>query len=161
MTTPSQFSVFLPTSFYISQDFEQSWIKIQSTITDISLKTNLRQIGLYNGFENPTGQEWFKNTVGGIPRQALRKVYTFGVIVAGATLNIPHLIPASTNLTFTNIYGTIKTVVPDDRPLPYVDAAVVTNQVSVNRNGVNIVITNGATAPDIVSGIVVLEYLKN
>lgn len=161
MTTPSKFSVSLPTSVFLSQNYEQSWLKLQTLLTDISLKVNMREVGFYNLLETPTGQQWFKNATLAIPRQALRQVYQFGAIAAGGTLNIPINIIGSTTLTFTHMYGTITTAVPDDRPLPYADEAVVTNQVSLKRNGNNIVIMNGATAPNIVSGLVILEYLKN
>ncbi len=162
MTNPAnKFNLYLPTSFWLSDNYEQSWIKLQNTITDVFFKVNARQIGLYYLAETPTGQIWSRDTMPQLPRQATRQVYQFGAIAAGATLNIPMNITGFTTLTFTHMYGTINTAVPDDRPLPYADAAVVTNQVSLNRVGNNIVITNGATAPNIVSGLVILEYLKN
>lgn len=161
MTTPSKFSVTLPTSVFLSENYEQSWLKLQAVLTDISLKVNMREVAFYNLLETPTGQQWFKNATLAVPRQALRQVYTFGAIAAGAALNIPMNITGFATLTFTHMYGSFKTVVPDDRPLPYADEAVVTNQVSLKRAGANIVIMNGATAPNITSGIVVLEYLKN
>ncbi len=161
MTSPLQkYSVYLPTSVYLSQDWDQSWIKLQAILTDISLKLNMREVGFYYLNETPTGEQWPRIS-NNTPRTTLRQVYQFGAIAAGAALNIPMNIIGFTILTFTHMYGTIKTDVPDDRPLPYADAAVVTNQVSLLRNGANIVITNGATAPNITSGIVVLEYLKN
>jgi hypothetical protein len=160
MTFPAaQFSVFLPTSIYLSQDYEQSWIKLQNTITDIFLKVNQRELGFYYFGENPTGQQWAK--INNVRTVSTRQVYAFGAILAGAALNIPMNITGFSTLTFTRMYGTFTTVTPEDRPLPYADTALVTNQVSLERNGNNIVVTNGATAPNIDNGIVVLEYLKN
>jgi len=52
------------------------------------------------------------------------------------------------------------TNIPDERPLNYSDTLLVTNGISLLRNGINIVIVNGATAPAVTSGSVVVEYYK-
>ncbi len=161
MTTPSPFSVNLQTSLFLSNNYEQSWIRLQTYLVDISQKMNIRQIGFFNLLETPTGQQWFPNPTTGIQRQALRQVYNFAGIAAGTTLNIPHNIVNAAILSFTHIYGTAKTDAPDSRPLPYVDVVNVTNQISLNIVGANIVITVGATSANVLSGYIVLEYLKN
>ncbi len=162
MTNPAaKFNLYLPTSFYLSDNYEKSWIKLQNTITDIFFRVNARQIGLYYLAETPTGQIWSKDTTPQLPRQASRQVYNFGPIVAGTTLSIPHNIIGANPLTFTHIYGTAIIAVTVSIPLPYVDVNNVTNQVGLNINGTNIQIIVGATSPNIASGIIVLEYLKN
>jgi len=161
MTTPTPFLVNLPTTTFLSNNYEQSWLVIQNRLTDIALKMNIRQIGFFNLLETPTGQQWFNNPVTGIQRQALRQVYQFGAIAAGTSLNIPYNIVNTATLTFTHIYGTAQTDAPDSRPLPYVDVTNVTNQIGLNIVGTNIVTTVGATSANVLSGYIVLEYLKN
>lgn len=161
MTNPnnSSFNSYLPTSIFLPDEPKQMLIRLQGYLREISLKVNIRQLGFYEDIETPAGQAFFSVDDTSQKRLSFRKVFQFGPIVAGTTLNIIHGL--GTVSLFTNIYGTILTAVPDNRPLPYVDEAVVTNQVSVKIVGANIVIINGATAPNITSGIVILEYLKN
>lgn len=155
----NSFAPFLPTSIYLPDDFDQMLLRLQAYLTEVSLKVNDREIGLYEQTELVTGQTWFPLAGQLISQQTFRQVFVFGTINAGATLNIPHNI---TNLLqFTKIYGTCITATPDNRPIPYADAALVTNQISINATAANIVIVNGATAPNISSGLAIIEYLKN
>ena len=142
--------------------FAKEWEPFLNQFTTLynqfSKAINARDIALYEETEVVNGQMFF----GANPqtkRTVYRKCFPITAIAIGAVLNIPHGID---NLTsFTRMYGTIVTSVPDDRPLPYVDAAVVTNQVSVLRNGANIVIQNGATSPAITSGYLIAEYFRS
>lgn len=143
--------------------FAENWEQFLEQITNeyrkAAKRINEKERGFYpQELEILNDQQFF--TLGDPQnyRSVFRKVFPFGAIAAGATLVIPHLITSITE--FTNISGTIITAVPDDRPLPYADTVLVTNQVSVLRNGANINIINGATAPNIVSGICIVEFLK-
>ena len=151
-------AAFLPQTTVLPRDENELLIRLTNIINDIAYKVNAREIGTFQQVELPTGQSWDTPNVN-IKTQTFRKVFTFGAIVAGATLNIAHGITGVTS--YTHIYGTAITAIPDNRPIPYADVANVTNQILLNVTGVNIVITNGATAPNIASGIIVLEYLKN
>lgn len=153
---------YLPVSVVLPEDYDQLLIRLTDLITTIFLQLNQREISLYQKTETITGEIWPSSDLSNItvPTTTFRKIFSFGAIAAGATLNIAHGLTQVTR--YTNIYGTFVTNVPDTRPLPFVDEAVVTNQVSVKIAGANIVIINGnAAAPPITSGLVVLEYLKN
>ena len=70
-----------------------------------------------------------------------------------------------TNLVeFTRIYGTCITDVPDYRPLPYSDEVSATNNINILvatiAGTLQIRILPGATGANIVSGIVILEWLS-
>lgn len=134
------------------QDQAQFVTQLQDIYNKAARAINARDISLYTIDEILNGQKFIANDSS--QRYVYRKTFQF----TGALLTFPHNIVGATS--FTRIYGTIQTAA-DSRPLPYVDAAAVTNQVSVLVNGANIVITNGATAPAIVSGVCVAEYLKN
>lgn len=120
---------------------------------------NIRQIGIFEQNQSVTGQQFFNVTNQQQPRLSFRKVFPIGAIAAGATSTTAHGLTGVTS--YTHIYGTAITGVPDNRPLPYSSATLVTDQVSLTVTATNIVIVNGATAPNITSAIVVLEYLLN
>lgn len=156
MTTPT--GPFLPTTVYLPADESQRIITNNLILNQISKAVNFREIASYELGEVNTGQTYF-SAVFNAKRAVYRTVYEIGAIAAGATLTFAHGI---TNLVqFTDIYGSVITSAPDFRPLPRVSATLVTDQISIDPTAVNIVIVNGATAPNIVSGTVVLEYLKN
>lgn len=149
---------FLPTTVYLPDDEKQRIITNNLLLNQITKAINVREIASYELSELVNGQAYFSANPN-VKRAVYRTVYEVGAIVAGATSNIPHGI---TNLAqFTRIYGTVITATPDFRPLPRVSATLVTDQISLDVDTVNIVIVNGATAPNINSGLVVLEYLKD
>ena len=151
-------SPYLPNTLRFPFENEELIPQLGRMYSSMAYRLNNREISIYDLQERLTGQKWTDSTNLQVPKETYRKVFEFNGIAAGATLNIAHGI--NTIAQFTKIYGTFITAA-DMRPLPYVDAAAVTNQVSVRRVGANIVIVNGATAPAITSGIVVVEYLKN
>jgi len=141
------------------QDYNELLIKLTSNYTDISNYLNLREIAIYDTTEIVTGEQWNNPGQPTNRRPGFRQVYLFGAISAGANLAITTNI--STVTSFTHIYGTVVTSVPDYRPFPFADVTAVTNQISVKVTSTTATIFNGATAPNITSGILVLEYLKS
>lgn len=136
------------------------------TYFEIAYAVNARTIGIFDKFQVVTGERWFATAPVNIQapqlpdkRQTYRQVYTFGTIAAGGNATFPHNITGVT--AFTRIYGTAITTLPDYRPIPYTDAVAATNQIQINVNATNVIVTNGSTAQPITSGIVVLEYLLN
>lgn len=161
MTTSSNSSIasFLNTTEVYPEDESELRIKQTNVYSKISNAVNVREIAIYDLQQLLTGQQFF--TVGNPQRFRFtyRKVFNIGAIAAGATLTVAHGI--TNPIVFTRMYGTCVTAVVDFRPIPYADAAVVTNQISLTCSATNLVIVNGATAPNITSGIIVLEYLLN
>lgn len=151
-------SPYLPTSYRFSKEQDSLLGELSRTYGSIAYRLNNREISLYDTEEKLTGQKWTDTSNLLVPKETFRKVFEFTAIAAGATLNIAHGI--SSIARFTKFYGSFITAA-DDRPLPYVDATAVTNQVQVSRVGANLVIVNGATAPAITSGTLIVEYLKN
>lgn len=130
-------------------------VEIDRAYIDIASKVNARTIGTFP-VNSPvvTGEEWF--LAGQIRKQqTLRRVYPFSS--AGS---IAHGITTSQITGFTRIYGTF-TNGTNWYPLPYVDAADATNQISILVTPTNIVITAGGGAPpSITSGYIILEWLS-
>jgi hypothetical protein len=149
---------FVPINQTFSEDQSQFLIQITNRDRDIARYINAREIAIYDLIEILTGEQWFGATPQ-VKRDVFRRVYQLGATAAGATTTIAHGITGLT--AFTHIYGTAVTAVVDYRPIPYSSVTAVTDQIEINVDATNINVSNGATAPNITSGIIVLEYLKN
>ena len=154
-------SSFLPVTTVLPEDQKELLIKLTKIYTDIANFINIREIAIYETVEILTGEQWSNLTDPTKRKQAFRKIFYFGAIAAGANLAIPIDITSVTS--YTHIYGTVNTDVPDSRSIPFADVTAVTNQIAVILNNAagTATIFNGATAPNITSGILVLEYLKS
>lgn len=153
---------FLPINQTFSEDDEQRLIQMTNRDRDIARYINIRQIGIYDLNENPTGQQ-FPGPTPQTKKQTFRKVFNIGALTPGTHNIIPHGITGITS--FTQIYGTVvtTTIVSGflSLPLPYVNVTTVTAQIDLKADQANIYIDLGAAAFTVSSGIVVLEYLKN
>jgi len=141
-----------------SKDFNKFLDQITRRYRDIARKLNEKERAYYPlNLEIVNDQKYF---TAGNPqkfRTVFRKVFAFGAVAGGAALNIPHNITG--NFQIVRLYGMALTAV-DERTLPFIDVTLITNQTMLTRLGVNIVITNGATATALVSGTIVIEYVK-
>jgi hypothetical protein len=129
-------------------------VELDKTYVDVSNAVNARVIGIFaSGSSSVTGESWFLQP--NLKRQTLRQVY----VITGAG-SYPHGINLNKIFGFTRIWGTFRDSGGTWYPLPYVDVASATNQVSILVNSTNIVITaGGGTPPSIASGTVALEWM--
>lgn len=152
---------FVATSQVYPEDEEQRIIVHTDSYITIANALNLREIGSFDNLEQLTGKQYFNTTNPQQKRFSYRQVYVLGAVAAGATSTIAHGITGITGATVsTEIYGTAVTAT-DNRPIPYVSVSAINRGIEINVDATNINIINGAGAPAITSGIVVLEYLKN
>lgn len=153
-------SPFLITSRKFPQDNKPELESVLTkSYTEVALAVNARTIGLFQTVQTNTGNQYFQTGDPQSRTQSFRKIFRFGAIAAGATLNITHDISGITECT--SISGTCVTDVPDFRPIPFVSVANVNEQISIVVDDTQITLVNGAGSPNIVRGIVVLEYLLN
>ena len=148
----------LPENFVFSQDYRQFLVQLTDLYQKLARASNAKDIGIYSLNEIQNGQQFFSANPQKF-NQTYRKTFSFGAIGAGVTLNIAHGITGFTQ--FTRIYGTCITKIVDYRPIPFASATLVTDQIQVTVTAANAIIVNGVTAPNITSGILVLEYLKS
>jgi len=153
-------TAYLPTTreFDVADDDELKRV-LSASYTDCAQYINLREIAQYDQVELLTGQQFFTAGNNQVKRKSFRKAFELGAVAAGATVNIAHGLTGV--VLYTRIYGTCITGVVDYRPIPWASATLVTDQVQLRVVGANIEVINGATAPAITSGLIVLEYLKN
>lgn len=159
MTFSPNFSLgaYLSETIEVPPDQSDQTAYLKTRLEEILRNLNKKEIASYEELELLNGQQYY----GATPqekRYVYRRVFPFGAIAAGATLPIVHGIAGIT--AFTRMYGTVITANPDDRPIPF--AGVVANSnIEIIRNGLNVNITVGAGSPNVTSGILVVEYLKN
>jgi len=178
MTLPPTIQPFTSSGFLVTSrkfpvdDPDKLEVILSKMYLEIAYTVNNRTIGSYQLEETNTGQHWPNPTFGDNPEDnnlsqlpAFRQVYLIPAILPGVTEDIPHNI---FNLNFfTNTYGQVLTNVPDYRHLPHASATLATDQIqftitpSSGSTSGNIIIVNGSTAPAIVSGYFVLEYVLN
>lgn len=152
-------TAFLNTSEVFPEDNSQFLIKLTTLYTDIANAVNVREIAQYDLVEFLTGEQWFTSGNPNIKRSTFRKTFSIGSIASGATSTTTHNLTGIT--AFTHIYGTAVTDAPDYRPIPYSSATAVAEQIEVKIDATNITIINGAASPNLISALIILEYLKN
>jgi len=147
---------YLRTSRLFPEDLGQLCVEVNRSYIDVASAVNNRIIGIFPQTNSAiTGESWF---ISNLRQQTFRQVYIFGAIAAGATLNIPYTIRGFNQ--FSRIFGTCITATTDYRPLPYASVAANAN-IDVRVTTTNIVISVGAASPNLVSGLIVLEWLSN
>lgn len=155
---------YLPTSRQFDSDQEQLQVTLTKMYNEMSTAVNARTIGIFNTVQVVTGDRYYPIINNDIhtpvnQRQSYRKLFILPATAAGATTTIPHGITGITEGAAW--YGNATTAVPDFRPIPYADAALVTNQISLTITATNIIVVNGSTAPNITGGNIILEFLLN
>lgn len=154
---------FLPINQTFSEDEDQRLIQMTNRDRDIARYVNIRQIGIYDLNENPTGQQ-FPGATPQSKKQTFRKVFQFGAFAAGTTATIAIGVTGIT--AFTHIYGSAITTTPVGSsfvyvPLPYTSTSGSTFNIDLRVADTNIQIIFGAAGFGVSSGYVILEYLKN
>lgn len=147
---------YLRTSREFPEELRQLAFECNKAYIDVANTVNNRTISIFP-VNKPAinGESWFitKNQ----RQQGLREVYIFTTFAA--SLNIPHGLNFSSIDRFTkpqgsftdgtNYYGAI-----------YASNVPIIGQVSFYIDPVNIVVLREATAPVIVNGIIVLEWIS-
>ena len=157
---PNTLEAALPENLSFAESWEEFHEQFTNLYRKVSVKVNGKERGVYPlALEILNDQQFFSIGNTRAYRSVFRKVFNFGAIAAGAALNVVHGI---TNIVeFTRIYGTATTNVVDYRPLPFNSVIAANQGVQLVITAANIVVLNGAAAPPITSGIIVVEYLKN
>lgn len=158
MTTPpidGTGNLYIPMYRNFQQDEEELKLLLATTYNQIASSLNLKINGIFDKIEVQTGSQYND------PAEIRNTKFSFRQMfyIDPAALTFNHGITGAT--LFTAIYGTLITNVPDFRPLPYVDVVAAANQTGIRVTATQVIISNGAGAPAITGGIVVLEYLKN
>lgn len=141
----------------ISVEFPKDQVRFLETLSllykRIADSVNKKEGSLYLLQELANFQQFFTQ---GDP-QRTRNGYRKTFILDPSTLTFNHNITGISQITN---YWAIANTAADFRKVPYVDVTNVTNQISMRVTTTQVIITNGATAPAITGGLVILEYVK-
>lgn len=148
---------YLPEDVDLPEGSHELRVMLKSILEDNAKQTNRKDTGSYDEVEQLINQQFFGVTPQ-VKRNVYRIVFPFGAIATGAALNIAHGIVGFVELT--RLYGTCITDVIDYRPVPFNSVAAANQGIQVLLAGINITITNGGAAPNITSGIIVCEFVK-
>jgi hypothetical protein len=143
---------FISQNTTYSQDESQRLLQHTKFAADSARYINTREIALYDLVELQTGQQWFNPANTLIKRYGFRKTFS----ISDAALTFAHGI---TGITLCTYIGGAFTDGTNFYPLPYVSTTLA-NQIQVVVSPTQVVITKGAGAPAITSGVLVLEYLR-
>lgn len=148
-------SPYLPNQRFFPDEPSLIQRELNNSYSDIARSVNARDIAIYSQSAVATGQRFdiMQNTMS---QEAQRKVTMFGTIAPGATSSMPHELTGFS--MFTRIYGVATTAI-DWRPMPYTSATAVNAQIELLVTPTLITIINGAASQNIVSAIVVVEFI--
>lgn len=177
MTNQGEQGSYLPTSeIFEADEISELNRQLTSTINDMSLVINQKDTGIYNldtasspiSFAN--GQTWFPNPtpLSGQPtnlrRSVFRKVVNFGALPNTTSKSVAHNIQTNGNFSFTRIYGTATrqgaSTVTSALPLPFA-SPVLANNISLEVDATNVIITTGSNRSLYTICYVVLEWIVN
>jgi hypothetical protein len=161
---PAALTNQLPISVEFPED-KQKFLEIMSlTYKRIANTVNTKTGGLYSRVESYSSDQYYTDT-NFVFRNAYRKTFDIindlnagAPIAPGATVTAAHGIVGIVQVVKWT--GGIVTDVVDFRPIPFVSATLITDQVQVTVTAVNIIIVNGATAPTITAGTLAIECVK-
>jgi hypothetical protein len=150
-------NTYIPSTRNFQLDEANLKLVLDSSYTSVANSLNLKTAGIFELVEVQNCEQFFGLTINQQKKRfVFRKTFSFGAILAGASLVIPHGITGVTS--YTHIYGTAVTAT-DNRPIPHASVTANAN-IEIIVDATNITINNGAAGPNITSGIIVLEYLK-
>ena len=154
-------SLFLPPTFYFPDDPEQLKEQLRLQYTDTAERLNKREISVYSPVEIQNGQTWF----GANPqkfRNAFRKVIDFGALPNATSKSVAHNITITDQFQFTKLYAvaTKPPLSPSVLPIPFSSPTLI-NNISLELDSTNVIITTGIDRTAYTRCYVVLEYLKN
>ncbi len=147
---------YLRTSRNFPEELQPLVVEINKSYLDIAGFVNDRIIGIFPGVKPAiTGERWFLTK--GQNNQTQRQVFMFSDSNLTQNHNIQNfdVIPYFTRIWGTFFDGT------NWNTLPYVDVVAADNQINIQVNSTQIVVTKGAGAPPAISkGIVILEWMS-
>jgi hypothetical protein len=157
-SSPVKQQAFLITSRNFPIDIVELEPELNKMYIEIARAVNQRTIGTYDTDQYNSGNFYFSLDRNNTQRrrQSYRQAYAIGAIATGATFAFAHNISNFNQLA--QAYGTCITDAPDFRPIPFASATAVTAQIQLTVTTSQIIIINGATAPNITSGMIILEY---
>lgn len=175
MPNQQQFGSFLPTTFVwdVSQiyetdvnsvQFKELLVRLHEFVNLIAVIVNTKDTGYYVLDEFVNGQLFFPNPSAQTSqsqqtRQVYRKLINFGTLPNSTTKAVAHNITTTPTTTFTRIYAAASDPVGRNYiPIPY--ATPVADDIALDVDSTDVIITTGADRTNFTICYVILEYLQ-
>lgn len=151
-----------------SPEFKELLVRLYQNLNTQSLSINNKSSGMYDTSEFVNGKTFFPNpslnsTTSTKPteRNVFRKVINFGALPNTATKSVVHDITATSNVTFTQIYGATSN--PTGKlylPLPYA-SSVLNDNIELYVDATQVHVITVADYSAYTTTYIILEYLKS
>jgi len=158
---------FLQTDYIIPQDISEKDLKIRQYFNDIATAVNSKDSGFYDGTITVSGQQFLpifssQNASSIVYRDVFRLVIDTGALANAGTTTTAHGITTTENYSLVRLYGaatdpgalTWTSVIP----LPFASPTLA-NNISLEADATNIIITTGSDRTAYTRSFVVIEYI--
>jgi len=144
----------------IPEEWKESQQFLTEHLREVSAGVNIRDIGLYQKDEILTGQQFVPSAAKPtVLRNVFRKVIDTGALTNLTTpRTVAHGITISANTIVTKIYGAATDPSTSFIPLPFASSAG--NNIELEMDGTNIILTSAANLPAYTASYVVVEYMQ-
>ena len=160
-SAPSTLINQLPLSISFPEDNEKAWEYLTWLLRRFATTINTKEAALYNTIEAINSQQYFDPSNTQNFRLVYRMVVNFGALPNTTSKSVAHNIDFTSTYTATRIYATASdTTDLEYIPIPYATASS-TNNVQIDVNGTDVVITTASNMTNYNVCYVVIEYLKN
>lgn len=167
MTAPGNRGSYIATTeIFDIEDPLELRKKLHEVINEIALVLNIKESGLYPEEEFVTGSQYFPPTTPlsgktSAFRNVYRRTYNFGALPNTTSQTLAHGLTISANTSFVRIYGAASDTTGNTYiPLPFASPTLA-NNISVEVNATNIVVTTGSNRSNFDVSYIVLEYLQD
>lgn len=150
-----------------SPELKELLIRLYQNLNRMALAVNLKESGLFDLNEFVTGEQWFPNPSPSQPsflsigRPIRRTVLNFSSLPNTASKSLAHGITCTTLTSFTRIYACASkpTAAFSYIPIPFASPVLAEN-IKIEVDATNVVITTGSDRTAYTICYVVLEYLQ-
>ncbi len=157
-TSSSFGNTYVPQFFSYELDEKSAKSEMTRRDSQLAISLNLKENGVVETVETQNGQQFYGSATNiQKKRYVFRKAFTIGAIPKNTGISLPHGISGITIVT--HVFGGVVTDQPDFRPLPHASVTANAN-IEVIITATDYKINNGNGGPNITSGILVIEYLK-
>lgn len=154
---------FLPLTYIIPDEESERNLKLRDYLNSIASATNTKESGYYDSIITLNGQQFFptfstSTASNANYRDVYRKVIDTGGLPNNTSKSVAHGIPFSSSYSVTRIYGAATSPNTTWIPLPYASPTLA-NNISLEANNTNVVITTGSDRTSFTRSFVVIEWI--
>lgn len=153
----------LPTDFLIPTDKEDLEVKLRTYFNQIAYSVNEKETGIYDEEITVTGGQFIptystQTQASATSRPILRKTFSTGALPNATSSTTAHNLTLDTNFSVVRLYGAATNPTNSWIPIPFASPTLNQN-ISLELNSTNIIITTGIDRTAYTRSFVVVEYI--